>query len=309
MIIKDYKTIYGDRKSLKLVYRKRHYKEDQDNYIRLQEKNRRASSKTIDGKKFYLTKIEEQPVKERIEQIYKILDETIDSGKTLAEEIESLWETKYCHKNQSDSLDDYCSRILESYADYILAGNEGDTILDTRRWELVKKYEVASLIEDMSSDVSDEEKTNKPSIETINKKARKKRDRQNIGQTKRWKNSTTCRMDKIYSYNNTKSEREFILGKYVDIKPRVAVKYDRKIDKSKPYLSSWETVDTDGFFLFNDKIFIVKDKQYKCNPLADKGFVQDKILCYMQDDKYYFYDMEIKELKEVREITTSTTHA
>ena len=302
----DSKKVFINNKKRNLVYRVRHYEPKEEGRIFLSEKNRRASSKTIEGKTYYLTKIEDVELDERKEKIEKIFQEKLHSGNTLLEEIEFLWETKFCHKNQGDKLEDFCSKVLSALADYYIAGHEGEFILDERLWERIKNYEVANFETDanINTEFTDEEKANKPEINKISKNKRKKRDRKFVGQTKRWKNSTTCRMDKIYSYDNTKPEREFILGKYVDIKPRVAVKYDRKIDKSKPYLSSWETVDTDGFFLFNDKIFIVKDKQYKCNPLADKGFVQDKILCYMQDDKYYFYDMEVKELKEVREITT-----
>jgi hypothetical protein len=110
-------------------------------------------------------------------------------------------------------------------------------------------------------------------------------------------------MDRIYTYDNTEEIEEWILDTKVKIKPRVPVKYERLINPKEPFIAEWCRVDVDGYFTFNDKCWQVKDKVYKCNPLADKGFVQDKILCYEQYDKYYFFDMNINGLKEVKEVT------
>lgn len=303
MIVYDNKNININGKNEHLCYRKRIYEKNSEHKrIKINEKNRRVSSKKIDNEIYYLTEIIDTPLETRINTIEKIFKTPCKENRTLEEEIEFLWETKYCFKSQNDNLNDFCSKTLETLADYYIAGFEGENILDQRRWEQIRKYEVASLVENMTDDIADAEEERVTTINVLSKQQRKKRDKQNVGQTKRWKNSLTRAMDRIYTYDNTEEIEEWILDTKVKIKPRIPVKYERLINPKEPFRAEWCRVDVDGYFSFNNKCWQVKDKAYKCNPLADKGFVQDKILCYEQYNKYYFFDMNINGLKEVKEV-------
>ena len=64
-------------------------------------------------------------------------------------------------------------------------------------------------------------------------------------------------------------------------------------------MAEWCTVDVDGYFSFDGIEWQVLDSQYECNPLSDSGIVQDKILCFVQNDEYYFFDMNIDRMKKV----------
>jgi hypothetical protein len=105
-------------------------------------------------------------------------------------------------------------------------------------------------------------------------------------------------MDSIVSYDNNNETEEYILGQTINIKPRVHIKYDRLIDPKNPYIVSWCNVDENNEFFFNEKIFTVIAKQYTAKKKGNLYFVQDKILCYFQDNHYFFFDMNIDRINE-----------
>lgn len=78
------------------------------------------------------------------------------------------------------------------------------------------------------------------------------------------------------------------------------------INKRKPYKSSWENVRVDGGFAFNGIDFQISDEaeQYaeaghtKIYETYRDDYGMVKILCYEQDNKYYFYDENIDSVNE-----------
>jgi hypothetical protein len=68
------------------------------------------------------------------------------------------------------------------------------------------------------------------------------------------------------------------------------------INKNKPYISKWLSVDTDNIFEFENNKFIIdkKLKQYKVS--KDNQCDMDKILVLRQDDILRFYDMNIVDI-------------
>jgi hypothetical protein len=295
----DTVTIYIGRKKYILPYRIRTYEDLNEQQIKILRK--RVSSKFVDGKRLYLKEIENVPLEERTENIINIFKIKMPEGRSLEEHLLFLWETKFFQKNQQEELTDECTHVLEALANYYIAGHEGDLILDKNDWERIRKYEVASFNEEISDDAVCDDNEKRMTIDKMDKDKKAKKEAYYKGQTLRWKNSRTKKLDNIRSYDNFYETEMVILGEKVLVSPRMRVKYDRVIDCSKPYQVLWATVDTTGSFIFDDKCFIAKSKEYKCNPLADEGFCQDKILCYEQNGKYFFFDMMINQVKEVEE--------
>lgn len=279
------------------------YVEDESKINHLRNMGYRLNHVPETNEKRYISEIKEESVEEKIKNIETFLALDFKDNKTIEEDIFEYWFDTACHKNQNNKLNDKCSNLLDRMADYFLYGLEGDNILDTKRWEKIKKYEVASFVNEIDDDIEPSEEKNTYEKRKMNSKDKKYFKKHNKAQISRWRNSLTRAMDRIYTYDNTEEIEEWILDTKVKIKPRVPVKYERLINPKEPFIAEWCRVDVDGYFTFNDKCWQVKDKVYKCNPLADKGFVQDKILCYEQYDKYYFFDMNINGLKEVKEVT------
>lgn len=252
-----------------------------------------------DNIKRYVKQVEEVSLEYRTKEINKIFEQVIADGDTYYDSVNKLWDLKYCHKSQSDELEDICSKSLEALADYFLSGFEGEDILDSKRWEKIRRYEVASLVEDY--DDSEYESSGNGGYEKrkMTEHAKKQFEHDNKGQISRWNNSTTKKLGEIVSYDNYYEEEVYILDKKHVIHPRVRVVKNRIIDKDIPYMAEWCTVDVDGNFSFDGIEWQVLDSQYDCNPLADSGIVQDKILCFVQNEEYYFFDMNIDRMKKV----------
>lgn len=298
-IISDTISFVVNNTEYNLKYRDRVYTEcSADEKIKI--KNKRVGRITVDGKKYYLSSIENIPIEQRNENIELILEQKCKNGCTFLDNILDCWHRK-SEKTKDDYLYDEASFSLEKLADYILSGNEGSDILDKKNWERVKEYEVASF-DHMTFDDENLEITDS-GIKTyeknkLTKEQKKKRESSNSGQTKRWNNSITKKMDSIVSYSNIKETEEFILGKQVTINPRVEVKYDRLINPNIYYVVSWCNVNEDNEFEFNGKTFSVIAKEYTTRKKGHLYFIQDKILCYYQDEKYFFFDMNINKIKD-----------
>ena len=290
-----------NRTKYKLLYRTRIYKNINGEAV-YKEKNKRIGKKTIDGKKLMLVEVTNVPLEERKQHIDEILNTKTADGRTYLEYlVDDVWDNKIC-KSQSNEVMDECSVTLEKLADYFLSGFEGDNILNSNSWERIKKYEVSSF-EQMSFNDEDTDFTDK-SQKSYDKKKMSSDEKisfkkQNFGQITRWKNSRTKKLDNIYSYDNENTVEEWICEKKIVVTPRLKVKYNRIINIEIPFDSKWCTVSVDGSFEFDNKNWLVSSKQYKCNPLMDTGFVQDKILCYKQNNEYYFFDMMIDQVKKI----------
>jgi len=74
------------------------------------------------------------------------------------------------------------------------------------------------------------------------------------------------------------------------------------VDYSKPYKSKWCIVGSDNFFEFDNKIFgiegFIEEYQGKVMRNGDLFYEQDKILAYVQNGKYYFYNMGYYKISE-----------
>lgn len=77
------------------------------------------------------------------------------------------------------------------------------------------------------------------------------------------------------------------------------------IDKSKPYISAWCTVDTDNEFTFNGKSFVIDKKVSQYQPDRKGYYAMDKILCYFipHENQYHFFNQDVEQIddKFVRE--------
>lgn len=298
-IISDTFSFVVNNTEYNLKYRDRIYTEcATDEKIKI--KNKRVGRITVDGKKYFLSSIENISTEQRNENIEFILNKKCKNGCSFLDNLIDCWERK-SEKTKNNFLHDESSLSLEKLADYILSGNEGSDILDKKSWERIKEYEVASFdhmtFDDENLDITDSN-TKTYEKNKITKDQKKKRDALRSGQTKRWNNSTTKKMDSIVSYSNIKDTEEFILGKQIIIKPRIEVKYDRLIDPNRPYVVSWCNVNEENEFEFNQKKFTVIAKQYTSRQKGHLYFIQDKILCYFQDNNYFFFDMNIDRISE-----------
>lgn len=143
-------------------------------------------------------------------------------------------------------------------------------------------------------------------IEKVEKKKAKAR--------KRYKDSKTYRMEKMYG---TRPVRTYRLKRVYDVdesgkkkaaknvfgQPIWDVEYitiggkTGLIDPDKPYKWSWATVDTDGNFSFLGVKYTIDMKENPQYTVGEDNKCQmDKVLCYQVDGKNYFFDQDIKEL-------------
>jgi hypothetical protein len=83
-----------------------------------------------------------------------------------------------------------------------------------------------------------------------------------------------------------------------EVRRRIYKGYEGYVDKSRPYIWEWSVVNTDNMFEFNGQKWKIDKgvKEYMCNP--DNQCEMDKILCYKQDENYYFFDQKINNISK-----------
>ena len=125
--------------------------------------------------------------------------------------------------------------------------------------------------------------------------------------TKKWKNSRTHRFNNLFTFDNKKNEI-YIENWYDDKSERIYlsdhhIKLERDFDRSdETFKSSWEFVDVDGNFCFDNKTYSVNQlDQYKKREFGydiyRNEYDMDRVLCIKQASTIKFYDENIYEIK------------
>ena len=193
LVIKNYFEITIFDKKYKVKYRTMIYKKiDTEKHSLTKVKNHGYSIRNYKGENYALSVVKNLSIEDRTKIANKIFSIKINDG-TLYDEITQLWE-KNVIKSQSKRLKEFDTNILEMLSELFLLGNETDDILDEKRWEKIKKYEVCSLNKKVS--MTSMKNRGKVTQKTLMAKHKKK--------VKRWNNSIN---KKYYS----------VVGKYVDI--------------------------------------------------------------------------------------------
>ena len=98
--------------------------------------------KTHNDINYYLVKQKLASFESRVQVMYKILaDQVGDDLVPLNDEVEKLWD-KQVNKTLESKLKTEDTMILEALGSMLIAGFENDSILNEKRWEKIKKYEV-----------------------------------------------------------------------------------------------------------------------------------------------------------------------
>jgi hypothetical protein len=244
---------------------------------------------------YYLQEAHLVPLEERINNISDILNKETQDGTTLLEYLQCRWETKHCIKSTAVELSDECSILLEILASYYIGGYEGDTILDQKRWEKIRQYECVSYNDEITEKLDNHVERDAQSKKPITKK------KQAIAPT--WSKTRSHRMNLLYSCHAPEPQDFYDCwsGKFVSFVPSQTMERKGKIDKEHSYIAEWCYVDSDRKFEFNGGEYHVASDKYD----PKLGYESmDKILCYSQFGRDYFYDMDIFPIKvqKIKEI-------
>lgn len=237
--------------------------------------------------------------------IQRVLDEVVgDNGLTLEDHIEHTWDTKNAHKTTKSRLRDKESMILETLADYLMGGIEGDGILTRDMSRTIKNKEIVTIAGMINTDSDgniDDSLREKSSKTWQIRKMRKRKYKKYIANTpKRWKKSNTYKMNSIYSYSSESENNKtynWIKDTWTEKDEKYIYKIDRLIDTKKKYTSEWCLVSTENEFDFlGDRLKLDKTaKQYKAS--KDGSYQMDKILAIRQNGKTYFFDENIDQVE------------
>jgi len=253
LVIKNYFEITIFDKKYKVKYRTMIYKKiDTEKHSLTKVKNHGYSIRNYKGENYALSVVKNLSIEDRTKIANKIFNIKINDG-TLYDEITQLWE-KNVIKSQSKRLKEFDTNILEMLSELFLLGNETDDILDEKRWEKIKKYEVCSLNKKVS--MTSMKNRGKVTQKTLMAKHKKK--------VKRWNKSIN---KKYYS----------VVGKYVDIE--------------RFYDYEWCYVNQENKFKHSDGEFSIskKVKNYKIDKQDEKS-PMFKILVIVQDGNINYFD-------------------
>lgn len=251
---RDFYELKINDKTYKLVYRTKKY-EVIDGIEKLIEK------KLIP----YVTKI----------KIVNAILNNKHNHKTVNENIlDSLVKNSY--KKTSDNLMDNNAIILDILSSYLLYDDNKDYLIDDEL-DRINSIECIRLGIDNNSSQHKPFQNDYPDWE-IRKYTAKDYDKwkeSNKRSLKKWRHTTTYKLNMLYSFQN-----------------KIDNSFDRKgiINKSLPYLTEWCYVDSDNNFEFDCKKYkIINNKNFNHSCY--------KILCFKQFDKYYFFNENINEIK------------
>ena len=202
-----------------------------------------------------------------LNELFKIINP--NNNMSLLEDINYQWVTKNFQKTTKDILMDKPAIILDVFTSYLLVeGMKNNFILTRYDQKKIDKLEVVSCYNNAKGFVVlNSEDRNRQKMKQLKNKYEK--------QIRKWKYTKT------YKFNNL-----YILE----------AKTSGIIDTSFPYSFDWCHIDTENVFIYEDVKYQIDFSlsQYKCD--SDNQCIQDKILILSQNDKLYFYDMDINQI-------------
>lgn len=218
---------------------------------------------------------------------YKLINSILDSkfeDTTLIEYIKYKWATRNYHKTTNTELMDSEAILLDILSSYAFAGFE-EGILTQNNISNIKKREKYNLEDFNDNKIIKVEPLNAKQTKTANK---------------RWKQSNTYRLGKVFYNSKIRYEYDWSIVRKDWIKYELQEKYqDGLIDKNKPYIAKWCHVDTEGVFEFEGVKYRVGSNNYDYD---ENKWCQDKILITEQDGNRYHFDMNIGKISD-REIS------
>lgn len=231
-----------------------------------------------------------------------------------------FFQNNWLNDAKSKMLINDTKSILDRCATFIL-------LADMRKNNILSKYKINSINQNEIHMISDDDDENQEMVDLekedhsepiIHTYSEIKKNEQKVErQIKKWRNSKTRKLHKLYTLpdlvtyrikpkkdDNDKVIKNVYGQSVLDAEYTTIGNQKGLIDKSKPYVSEWCLVDTNNDFSFNGKNYKVdkKVKQYKVE--KDNQSQMDKILCILVNDELHFFDQNIDEVnsKHVKQV-------
>ncbi|MGE5438098.1 MAG: hypothetical protein ACM3O3_12870 [Syntrophothermus sp.] len=267
---RNYYKLNINNKSYKLVYKIKKYQKESDTLKRIL-----IYEKIIS-------------IEQRVKIVHAILNNVYCNGKTLIDYIDFQWNTYTYHKLTTDILNSEYFIILEILSSYLIYENDKKNT-DNITHKKLNNYVYSKEVSTFNNNTCFNSSKSYFEISTYTELDLNEYYNTHKRTTKKWKNSKTYKLNNIFSYNKifNNSYYDWITDTFKTIEHNDAISRKGIIDINIPYISKWCYVDSYNNFEFNNIKYIIDNK---CN--SYKGSM-DYILCFKQNNKYYFFDNNI----------------